>query len=68
MGGTIGQRFAENCEDEKRQMPRRQGALTLSETTLVNVLRKIEQSHSGECQYSEYLTLLTSFPDVKKSV
>jgi hypothetical protein len=48
-------------------MPQRQGAVGLSETTLGNVLRKIEQTRLGECQYSEYLTLLSSFPDVKKS-
>jgi hypothetical protein len=33
-----------------------------------NALRKIEQSQVAECQNSEYLTLLSSFPDVKKSV
>jgi CHASE3 domain sensor protein len=30
-------------------------------------LRKIEQNTTAVCQYSEYLTLLNSFPDVKKS-
>jgi len=30
-------------------------------------LRKIEQSPTECCHYSEYLTLLNSFPDVKKS-
>jgi hypothetical protein len=30
-------------------------------------LRKIEQTPTEYCQYSEYLTLLNSFPDVKKS-
>jgi hypothetical protein len=67
MEGTTGQRLAENCEGEKRQIPRRQGALRPGETTLANVLRKIEQSQLEECQHSEYLTLLSSFPDVKKS-
>jgi len=32
-----------------------------------NILRKFEQSLAYYCQYSEYLTLLNSFPDVKKS-
>jgi hypothetical protein len=35
---------------------------------LANVLTKIEQTQVEKCQYSEYLTLLSSFPDVKKSV
>jgi len=35
---------------------------------LVNILTKIEQTEVAECQKSEYLTLLSSFPDVKKSV
>ena len=48
-------------------MPRRQGAVSLTETARENVLTKIEQTQLGECQNSEYLTLLTSFPDVKKS-
>jgi NADH dehydrogenase FAD-containing subunit len=67
MGGNDWQRLAENCESEKRQIPRRQGALRPGETTLANVLRKIEQSQLEECQNSEYLTLLSSFLDVKKS-
>lgn len=34
---------------------------------LANMLRKIEHPTTEYCQYSEYLTLLNSFPDVKKS-
>jgi hypothetical protein len=67
MGGRLDKRLAENGHDEKRQIPRRQGAARLSGTALANVLTKIEQSQSEECQNSEYLTLLSSFPDVKKS-
>jgi hypothetical protein len=33
----------------------------------LNILRKFEQSQTVYCQNSEYLTLLSSFPDVKKS-
>jgi len=43
------------------------GPLCLSKSSLANVLRNIEQTQLGECQNSEYLTLLSSFPDVKKS-
>jgi len=32
-----------------------------------NILRKFEQRPAYHCQYFEYLTLLSSFPDVKKS-
>jgi hypothetical protein len=67
MGERLDRRLAENGVGEKRQIPRRQGAVRLSETARANVLRKIEQSQVAECQNSEYLTLLTSFPDVKKS-
>src|SRR5205823_14194272 len=34
---------------------------------LANILRKFEQTTTEYCRYSEYLTLLSSFPDVKKS-
>jgi hypothetical protein len=68
MGGNeLGKRVAENRDDEKRQIPRRQGAVQPSETSPANVLTKIEQTQQAECQISEYLTLLSSFPDVKKS-
>jgi hypothetical protein len=68
MGGTkLSRRLAEKGDDEKGQIPQRQGAARLNETAWANVLTKIEQSPWGECQNSEYLTLLSSFPDVKKS-
>jgi hypothetical protein len=67
MGDEPDKRLAENGDDEKRQIPRRQGTVRLSETAPANVLGKIEQSQQAECQISEYLTLLSSFPDVKKS-
>jgi len=68
MGGNeLGKRVAENRGDEKRQIPRRQGAIWLTETARENLLTKIEQTRLAECQISEYLTLLSSFPDVKKS-
>jgi len=39
----------------------------LANLVSLNILRKIEQTQVAECQISEYLTLLSSFPDVKKS-
>jgi hypothetical protein len=33
-----------------------------------NILRKFERAQPYHCQISEYLTLLNSFPDVKKTV
>jgi hypothetical protein len=38
-----------------------------AETPACEYLRKFEQSPPYNCQKSEYLTLLSSFPDVKKS-
>jgi len=32
-----------------------------------NILRKFEHGLAYSCQNSEYLTLLSSFPDVKKT-
>ncbi len=32
-----------------------------------NILRKFEQLRPYTCQYSEYLTLLNTSPDVKKT-
>jgi hypothetical protein len=67
MGERIRQRVAENPNAEKRQMSNSRW-LDAPAGNVANVLRKIEQSQLGKCQYSEYLTLLSSFPDVKKSV
>jgi hypothetical protein len=66
--GTIGHRLAENALGEKRQIAAHPAAFRIGEQVSPIVLRKIEQSHLEECQYSEYLTLLTSFLDVMKSV
>jgi hypothetical protein len=67
MGGT-GVRFAKNPNMEKQQMSNSYRASTPSNRVLANAWRKIEQIQAEYCQYSEYLTLLSSFPDVKKSV
>jgi hypothetical protein len=68
MGGTVGHSLAENFEGEKRQMPGCPVAFALAKSVSLDILRKFEQSPLAGCQYSEYLTLLSSFPDVKKSV
>jgi hypothetical protein len=68
MGGTFFIKLTKIIGLEKSQNRPVLAIKTRVKNLTWNILRKIEQSPTEYCQYSEYLTLLNSFPDVKESV
>jgi hypothetical protein len=68
MGGTFFIKLTKISGLEKSQNRPVLAIKTRVKNLASNILRKIEQSPTEYCQYSEYLTLLNSFPDVKESV
>jgi hypothetical protein len=68
MGGiALYLRMAKSSEVEKGQIRPALAGQPRLKLLPPNILRKFEQSQAYSCQKSEYLTLLNSFPDVRKS-